>query len=155
VTAAPSFGGVQQQPGRVTVGVQNTGQKPAQVEPTPKRSTRLRAILVSLILIIAFAGMLLATRNYIRNRWAQQQTQQISPIGREALTTTDLNLRAGPSSANDRVGLAAAGSRVKVLSISSRSANWCEVQVLEHSRPKTDPGSSDRGWVNRQYLKFE
>ncbi|MGZ5482263.1 MAG: serine/threonine protein kinase, partial [Pyrinomonadaceae bacterium] len=101
-TAAPTFGGVQQQPGRVTVAVQGGGQKPAQVEPAPKRSNRLRAILVSLVLIIAFAGMLLATRNYIRNRWAQQQTQQTGPIGREALTTTDLNLRAGPSSANDR-----------------------------------------------------
>jgi serine/threonine protein kinase len=155
VTVPPTFGGVQQQPGRVTVAVQGAGQKPAQVEPTARRSTRLRAILVSIILIIAFAGMLLATRNYIRNRWAQQQTQQTSPIGREAVTTTDLNLRAGPSSANDRVGLAAAGSRVRVLSISGSNANWCEVQVLEHSRPKTDPSFVDRGWVNRQYLKFE
>jgi serine/threonine protein kinase len=155
VAAPPTFGGVQKQPGRVTVAVQGGGQKPAQVEPTPKRSNRLRAILVSLVLIIAFAGMLLATRNYIRNRWARQQTQQTGPIGREALTTTDLNLRAGPSSANDRVGMAAAGSRVKVLSISGSSANWCEVQVLEHSRPKTHPNFSDRGWVNRQYLRFE
>ncbi|HKO36381.1 MAG TPA: serine/threonine protein kinase [Pyrinomonadaceae bacterium] len=155
VAPAPTFGGVQQQPGRVTVAVQGGGQKPAQVEPAPKRSTRLRAILVSVVLIIAFAGMLLATRNYIRNRWVQQQTQQTGPIGREALTTTDLNLRAGPSSANDRVGVAAAGSRVKVLSISGTNANWCEVQVLEHSRPKTEPSSQDRGWVNRQYLKFE
>ncbi|MGZ5435532.1 MAG: protein kinase domain-containing protein [Pyrinomonadaceae bacterium] len=154
-TAAPTFGGVQQQPGRVTVAVQGGGQKPAQVEPAPKRSNRLRAILVSLVLIIAFAGMLLATRNYIRNRWAQQQTQQTGPIGREALTTTDLNLRAGPSSANDRVGMAAAGSRVKVLSISGSNANWYEVQVLEHGSPKTDPSFSDRGWVNRQYLRFE
>jgi serine/threonine protein kinase len=154
-TAAPTFGGVQQQPGRVTVAVQGGGQKPTQVEPTPRRSNRLRAILVSLVLIVAFAGMLLATRNYIRNRWARQQTQQTGPIGREALTTNDLNLRAGPSSANDRVGMAAAGSRVKVLSISSSNANWCEVQVLEHSRPKTDPSLLDRGWVNKQYLRFE
>src|SRR5687767_1716956 len=154
-TTAPTFGGVQQQPGRVTVAVQGGSQKPAQVETTSKRSTRLRAILVSLVLIVAFAGMLLATRNYIRNRWARQQTQQTGPIGREALTTTDLNLRAGPSSANDRVGVAAAGSRVKVLSISGSNANWYEVQVLEHGSPKTDPGFSDRGWVNRQYLRFE
>ena len=156
---APTFGGAQKQSGRVNVAVPEsvpkTSPKPAQVEPTPKRSNRLRAILVSLVLIMAFAGMLLATRNYIRNRWARQQTQQTGPIGREALTTTDLKLRAGPSSANDQVGLAAAGSRVKVLSISSSRANWCEVQVLEHSRPKTDPSSSDRGWVNRQFLKFE
>ena len=155
VPAAATFGGAPQQPGRVTVAVQGAAQKPAQVEAAPKRSTRLRAILVSLILILAFAGMLLATRNYIRNRWAQQQTQQTGPIGREALTTTDLNLRAGPSSSNDRVGVAAAGSRVKVLSISGSNANWYEVQVLEYSSPKTDPSFSDRGWVNRQYLKFE
>jgi serine/threonine protein kinase len=155
VAAAPTFGGIQQQPGRVTVAVQGAGQKPAQVLPAPRRSTRLRAILVSLILIIAFAGLLSATFTYIRNRRAQQQTQQTTPIGREALTTTDLNLRAGPSSANDRVGMAAAGSRVKVLSISGSSPNWYEVQVLEHGSPKTDPSFSDRGWVNRQYLKFE
>lgn len=155
IAAAATFGGAQQQSGRVTVAVQGAAPKPAHVEPARKRSNRLRAIVVSLILILAFAGMLLATRNYIRNRWAQQQTQQTGPIGREALTTTDLNLRAGPSSSNDRVGVAAAGSRVKVLSISGSNANWYEVQVLEYSSPKTDPTFSDRGWVNRQYLKFE
>jgi serine/threonine protein kinase len=153
--SAPTFGAVQKQPGRVNVAVQGPEPKPAQVEPAPRRATRLRAILVSLILIVAFAGMLLATRTYIRNRWAQQQTQQTGPIGREALTTTDLNLRAGPSSANDRVGLAAAGSRVKVLSISSTNPNWYEIQVLEQGSPKTDPSSLDRGWVNKQFLKFE
>src|SRR5215210_3342840 len=47
-TAAATFGGVQQQPGRVNVAVPGAVQKPAQVEPAPKRSTRLRAILVSL-----------------------------------------------------------------------------------------------------------
>ncbi|MGQ0761508.1 MAG: protein kinase domain-containing protein [Acidobacteriota bacterium] len=155
VTVPPTFGGVQKQPGRVTVAVQGGPQKPAQVQPAPRRATRLRAILVSLILIIAFAGMLLATRNYIRNRWALEQTQQTSLIGREAVTTTDLNLRAGPSKSNYQVGLAPAGSRVKVLSVSSSNANWCEVQVLEHGRPKTNPNFLDRGWVNREFLKFE
>ncbi len=153
-TTTPTFGPVQQQAGRVTVTVPGAPQKGA---PARKLSARLRAIIVSVILIIAFAGMLLATRNYIRNRWAQQPTvaRPTSFIGREAVTTTDLNLRAGPSPTNDRVGLAETGSRVRVLSISSTNANWCEVQVLEHGRPKADPGSSDRGWVNKQYLKFE
>jgi hypothetical protein len=152
----PTFGPAQQQPGRVTVAVQGTSQKPTAVAPARKSSNRLRAIIVSVILIVAFAGMLLATRNYIRNRWAQSQPPQVtSMVGREAVTTTDVNLRAGPSSANDRVGLAETGSRVKVLSISSTSASWYEVQVLEHGRPKTDPSSLDRGWLNKQYLKFE
>lgn len=151
----PTFGPVQQQPGRVNVAVQGAARKPPTDQPARKLSNRLRALIVSIVLIVAFAGMLLATRNYIRNRWAQQQTQQNSPIGREAVTITDLNLRAGPSSANDRVGLAEEGSRVKVLSLSATNANWCEVQVLEHGRAKTDPSSQDRGWVNKQYLKFE
>lgn len=154
LAATPTFAPMQQ-PGRVTVAVPAANQ----VGPAPavaqRRSNRLRAIIVSLVLIVAFAGMLLATRNYIRNRWAgQQTTQQNAIVGREAVTTTDLNLRAGPSSANDRVGLAEAGSRVKVLNIGS-NVNWCEVQVIQHSRPKTDPASSDRGWVNKQFLKFD
>lgn len=152
----PTFGGVQQRTGRVTVAVQGAARTPPVVAEPRKVSNRLRAIIVSAILIVAFAGMLLATRNYIRNRWAQRQTPQAtSVISREAVTTTDLNLRAGPSSANDRVGLAEDGSRVKILSVSGTNANWVEVQVLEHSRPKSDPGSSDRGWVNKQFLKFE
>ena len=68
------------------------------------------------------------------------------------MTTTDLNLRSDPSPVNDRIGLAEQGSRVRILTASS---NWCEVLVLQHGREKYDPGSSDRGWVNRKYLKFD
>jgi hypothetical protein len=118
------------------------------------KSNRLRALLVSLILILAFAGMLLATRSYIRKRWAQQTIEQSTLIGREAVTTTDLNLRAGPSSTTDRVGLAESGSRVKVLTLGT-NANWCEIQVTQHARAKSDPTSQDRGWVNKQFLKFD
>lgn len=152
--ALPAFAPVQTG-GRVTVAVPDAGKPVAAQDGPQKQSNRWRALVVSLVLIMAFAGMLLATRNYIRNRWAAQQTaQQNSIIGREAVTTTDLNLRAGPSSGNDRVGLAESGSRVRVLTIGS-NVNWCEVQVLQHARPKTDPESSDRGWVNRQFLKFD
>jgi uncharacterized protein YgiM (DUF1202 family) len=99
--------------------------------------------------------MLLATRNYIRNRWARQTTtEQTTLVGREGVTTTDLNLRAGPSSTTDRVGLAESGSRVKVLTLGT-NVNWCEIQVLQHTRPKSDPTSLDRGWVNKQFLKFD
>jgi serine/threonine protein kinase len=151
----PAFAPVQQQAGRVTVAVSGAKQNAVAPAAGQKRSSQLRAILVSLALIIAFAGMLLATRSYIRRRWAQQQTtQQNTIVGREASTTTDLNLRAGPSSANDRVGLAEAGSRVKIVSVGN-NANWCEVQVIEHGRPKTDPASADRGWVARQFLKLD
>jgi serine/threonine protein kinase len=139
--------------GRVTVPVspaKNVAPGHAQRNPS-----RLRPLIVSVVLILAFAGMLLATRNYIRKRWAAPQTtEQNTLVGREAVTTTDLNLRAGPSSTTDRVGLAESGSRVKVLTLGS-NLNWCEIQVLQHSRSKSDPASLDRGWVNKQFLKFD
>ena len=152
VAQTPTFSPMQP-PGRVTVSV--PGASAPVVTTKQGRPKRLRAIIVAAILIIAFAGMLLATRNYIRAKWAQQQTSdQATIVGREAVTTTDLNLRAGPSSANDQVGLAESGSRVKILNIGS-NVNWCEVQVLEHARPKTDPASQDRGWVNKRFLRFD
>ncbi len=153
----PSQGfGTIQQPGRVNVAVPGASAVPVPAAAArPKISKGLRAFLVGAILILAFAGMLLATRNYIRTRWAQQTTNQpASIVGQEAVTTTDLNLRAGPSSANDQVGLAESGSRVKVLNINS-NASWCEVQVLQHGRPKDDPSSLDKGWVYKKYLKFD
>lgn len=153
VMATPTFGTIQQT-NRVTVPVPGAAAKASVPVPAPKPSKRLRAVLVGAILIVAFAGMLLATRNYIRTRWARQTTQQTSIVGQEAVTTTDLNLRAGPSSANDQVGLAESGSRVRVLNISS-NANWCEVQVIQRSRPKGDSSSLDRGWVNKRFLKFD
>ena len=70
----------------------------------------------------------------------------------EGVTTTDVNLRPGASVANGPIGLAESGSKVKVLSADN---NWVEVQIVEHARPKTDPYSSDRGWVNKRYVKFD
>jgi serine/threonine protein kinase len=143
-----------QPPGRVTVAVPSAS-KNVVAPDVQRKSSRMRALIVSLILILAFAGMLLATRNYIRNRWARQTTtEQNTLVGREAVTTTDLNLRAGPSSATDRVGLAESGSRVKVLTLGT-NVNWCEIQVTQHGRAKSDPTSLDRGWVNKQFLKFD
>ena len=73
-------------------------------------------------------------------------------VGREGVTTTDLNLRSDPSTDNQPVGLAENGSRVRVLSVNN---NWYEVQVLEHAWPKSDPYTADRGWVNKKYLKLD
>ncbi len=70
-------------------------------------------------------------------------------IGREGVTTTDVNLRSDASVANAPIGLAEAGSRVKIL---STGENWYEVQVLQHGRPKTDPFTSDRAGLIRSLL---
>jgi hypothetical protein len=73
-------------------------------------------------------------------------------IGREGVTTTDVNLRSDASSANPPVGVAENGSRVKILSTTD---NWYEVQVLQHGRPKASPFTSDRGWINKKFVKFD
>jgi serine/threonine protein kinase len=127
----------------------------APVESVLPASKKRRA-LVAMGLILAFSGMLLATHKYVTTHWNPLApiAQNVEPvvIGRQGVTTTDVNLRPVASSSNMPIGLAESGSRVKVLSADN---NWYEVQVMEHARPKLDPYSSDRGWINKRYVKFE
>lgn len=119
-------------------------------------SSKKRRALVAAGLILAFSGMLLATHKYVTTNWnpltAIQQAVEPSLIGREGVTTTDVNLRPVASVSNLPIGLAESGSKVKILSADN---NWYEVQVMVHGRPKIDPFSSDRGWINKRYVKFD
>jgi uncharacterized protein YgiM (DUF1202 family) len=122
-----------------------------------KSQKRGRNFVVGLVLVLCFAGLLMATGTYVRSLIRQRRTQQTTTItdaGRQAVTTTDVNLRAGPNRQTDIVGLAESGSRVQVLTLNPNS-NWCEVQILQHSRPKDDPSTADRGWLVKTYLKFD
>jgi serine/threonine protein kinase len=150
--------------GRVQVPVARNGSPLSPAVPTPagvvQPRGRGRDFVVGLVLVLCFAGLLLATgayvRHWIRERSAQPTTTTTTAgndTGRQAVTTTDVNLRAGPNRQTDVIGLAESGSRVQILTISPNSS-WCEVQILQHSRPK-DPSSSDRGWLNRTFLKFD
>jgi serine/threonine protein kinase len=129
-----------------------TGIPAGSVLPSGKK----RRALVAAGLILAFSGMLLATHKYVTTRWnpltAIQQAVEPPLIGREGVTTTDVNLRPVASAANLPIGLAESGSKVKIVNADN---NWYEVQVVEHSRPKIDPFSSDRGWINKRYVKFD
>ena len=128
---------------------------PSTVDSVLPASKKRRA-LVAVGLILAFSGMLLATHKYVTTRWnpLAPVSQPVDPviIGRQGITTTDVNLRPVANIANTPIGLAETGSKVKILSADN---NWCEVQVVEHGRPKIDPYSSDRGWINRRYIKFD
>jgi serine/threonine protein kinase len=119
-------------------------------------ASRKRRALVAMGLILAFSGMLLATHKYVTRRWNPVSTvsQTVEPviIGRQGVTTTDVNLRPVANLSNVPIGLAESGSKVKVL---SADQNWYEVQVVEHARAKTDPYSSDRGWVKKNYVRFD
>jgi serine/threonine protein kinase len=119
-------------------------------------ASRGKRALVALGLILAFSGMLLATHKYVTTRWNPLSTipqiGQTFTVGREGVTTTDVKLRPEASAARPEIGLAELGSKVKVI---SENNNWYEVQVLEHGRPKSDPYSSDRGWLNKRFVKFD
>src|SRR6185436_12860503 len=122
----------------------------------PVGPRRARPYLVAAVLIFGFVGMLLATHKYVTSHWnplvGLPLLSDVFVIGREGVTTTDVNLRSDASVANAPIGLAEAGSRIKILSTGD---NWYEVQVLQHGRPKTDPFTSDKGWVNKKFVKFD
>jgi serine/threonine protein kinase len=149
------------EPGRVQVPVPANGSTKPAAAPAGlvKPRGRGRDFMVGLLLVLCFAGLLLATGAYVRS-WIRQRVQQTTAAttsndtGRQAITVTDVNLRAGPNRQTDVIGLAESGSRVQILTMSPNSS-WCEVQILQHSRPKDDPSSSDRGWLNRTFLKFD
>ncbi len=122
--------------------------------PVPSR--RSRSFLVAALLIAAFVGMLLATHRYVTSQWNPfvgiTRLGDVFVIGKEGVTTTDVRLRSDASTANPPVGLAENGSRVKILATED---NWYEVQVLQHGRAKTDPFTSDRGWINKRFVRFD
>ncbi len=122
----------------------------------PAAPRRARPFLVAAILILAFSGMLLATHKYVTSHWNPlvdlPMLGDVFVIGREGVTTTDVNLRSDASTENPPVGVAENGSRVRILASDN---NWYEIQVLQHGRAKTDPFTSDRGWVNKKFVKFD
>ena len=128
-----------------------TGYKRREVNPR-----RARPYIVAAVLIVLFSGMLLATHRYVTSQWnpfvGLPLLSDVFVIGREGVTTSDVNLRSDASVAKAPIGLAEAGSRVKIL---STGENWYEVQVLQHGRPKADPFTSDRGWINKKFVKFD
>jgi serine/threonine protein kinase len=145
--------------GRVNVPITQNGsaERTAASMVVARSQRRGRNFVVGLALVLCFAGLLMATGAYVRSllrHRASQQTTTTSTDGRQAVTTTDVNLRAGPNRQTDIIGLAESGSRVQVVNMPPNSS-WCEVQVLQHSRPKEDASSQDRGWLNKTFLRFD
>jgi len=148
----------EQGPARAKKASANT-RKPPVGGPSDKRppARPARRAVVALGLIMAFTGMLLATHKYVTSHWNPFSSfihlSDTFEIGKEGVTTTDVNLRPMANTTNAPIGIAESGSRVKVLNIAEN--NWVEIQVVEHGRAKTDPYSSDRGWINKRYVRFE
>ena len=82
----------------------------------PVATQRKRAYIVAAVLIAAFSLMLLATHKYVTSHWnpfvGLPAMGGLFVIGREGVTTTDVNLRSAAGAANPSVGMAESGSRV-------------------------------------------
>lgn len=106
------------------------------------------------IFVLSLAASVIFTVNVLRLSYqhgtSQQEAESAATVDNQSaeeeefVTVTDLNIRALPSAAGDKIGLAEKGSRVRVL---SREDRWCQIIVVRHGRTKDDPDSQDKGWV--------
>lgn len=156
------------QPARDILAAMSDAPLPKPKTDAPKKdwaNSRSVRFLVALLLIIAFAGMLLATHNYFRGRiplWGTKPASAPQPnnppdpradVKREGAMTRDLNLRPDPSTDNHPVGVVEKGSRVRVLDVKN---DWYEIQILEHGRePDNNSLSAERGWVKKHYVDLD
>jgi serine/threonine protein kinase len=122
--------------------------------PQYQQGRRSLRALYAFLIILAFAGILLATHFYVSRQRALTSTPSsnaASPdVGREGVITTDVKLRPDPSMNNRSIGIVTQGSRARVLTTDS---NWYEIEVLQQGRD--DPNTANRGWVNKRFLNVD
>jgi hypothetical protein len=121
-----------------------------------------RPWIVALLLLAGFALLLLGIQYQVRSRQrstpAAASTGASAPaassgslqVGREMTTTTNVNLRTGPSRTYNRIGEVESGSRVRILQV---IGNWCEVEVLQRGFPRRNVESADQGWIDGTKLR--
>jgi serine/threonine protein kinase len=110
--------------------------------------------LVALLIIIVFAGILLATHYYVSKRRAVSTVPpgntSAPDVGREVLVTQTANLRREPSrSSNPPLRTVQKGARVRILSVND-SNSWYEVEVLTMEGGEQD--AITRGWMGKSTL---
>jgi serine/threonine protein kinase len=118
-------------------------------------NNRVARWLVVLLIITSFFGMLLATRYYvqrIRNQPAAAQNN--SPIGREFITTTDVNLRTEPNagSVQNIIAEVKRDSRVRVREV---RGDWYRVEVAESRIQNRRLEFEGTGWLRSNNLRPE
>jgi serine/threonine protein kinase len=109
------------------------------------------AIVLLCLLTLAFVpGILHFSRRMLTPPAVEAEQNQEAPDER-LQATTDINIRERPNPKARRVGLVARDSIVRLLK-RNQSQKWCQIEVVTHGRPKTDPTFLDRGWVSCRYL---
>jgi hypothetical protein len=128
---------------------------------SPVRTRALNAPLLAAAMGIAGVLLLVALLFAVYvfgNRFALPTIENQNPtassvIGREGtIIQSDVKVRSDPSTDNPWIGVAELGSRVRVLNVTD---NWYEIEVLQHGRFPEYPTGSERGWVDKRYIKLD
>jgi len=130
--------------------------------PADRRGRRTLRIFVALLIILAFAGILLATHYYVSRKRAAQQQSAITPsgntsspfVGREVNVTTQANLRRDPSMSSPTLRTVDRGARVRILSVNDNNT-WFEVEVLDSNGNPDNTNPVTHGWMGRKVLDVD
>lgn len=113
-----------------------------------KKRSRITRLVGYAAIIIAFAGILFGTANYMRGRVTLPDL--LNPFSEQtAVASTDIYLRPAPNTDNDPIGLVTKNSKVRI--VNSRD-NWYQVDVVAQGRAQTSQGNATRGWLNGKFL---
>lgn len=129
--------------------------------PDEARGRRSLRVFVALLIILGFAGILLATHYYVRKYRATQNTSAptgntSSPyVGREVAVTTRAYLRREPSmSSSPPLRTVERGSKVRILSVNDNN-NWYEVEITAAADDPDDNNPVKRGWMGYRVLDLD
>ncbi|MBD0373174.1 MAG: serine/threonine protein kinase [Pyrinomonadaceae bacterium] len=129
--------------------------KPRESQPNPRLATRWARLLVAILLVLAFAGMLLATHNYFRGHWplwgaaTTQPTSGQKDVGREGVVNKRAYIRNAPSISDDTIiTIVERGARVRVLRVSDDN-KWYEVEA---SSTTGTTNTVTHGWMGKTVI---
>lgn len=125
----------------------------------PLRQRRSFRALIALLIIVAFAGILLATHYYVSRRRALDPPPSgntNSPyVGREVTVSTPAYLRKDPSmNSNPPLRQVERGARVRILSVNDNNT-WFEVEITATADNQPDTNPVTRGWMGRKVLQVD
>ena len=113
-------------------------------EQKPKRSLLARSA-IFLLIIAAFAGVLFATHYYLTKNGILSSISTPFSAQQEAVTVTDINLRAEPNLKADRIGVVKINSRVRILDSQN---NWYKIVIIDQSGQADNSSQAKEGWIS-------
>ena len=118
-----------------------------------------RPWIVAALLLAGFIILLLGVHYSVRTRQSSSQGGQPRggqqhgsqhTAGREMITTTFVNMRAGPGRSQGVLGVVESGSRVRVL---RSEGGWVEIEIVQRGYPRSNEGGPTKGWIDGAFLR--